>query len=806
MTTTLLPTPSKPGQLPVPPQQSREPPDQRHFVLSLVLMTAVILASLSLNGVIQGWLWLASIALTVGSVFAGMAIARRLHLPDPLIFVTGLLTLMGTLSWQYFPDQSILGVIPGPGTPERLTLLLKDAEDTVISQLAPVPPGMGILLIISATTGLIAVLMDTLAITLKMPATSGIILLAILVPPAIIKTDSVGLPAFIAAAAGYMLLLAAAQWREGSKRSIGTHKTSDGNVTRAVSIGAVALTAAIVLPLTIPGFNSGAFPQGSRLNPWGTATGLNPSVTLGNDLRNPTSFGRITYATNSDEPLYLRSSTLEDFSGQRWEPDQRLDSRRTGIRAIEGNDRTDNPIVTTITTGSFTSPWLLAPYAPTSITNVEGMWTWDPQNLTILAADGGSTAQQSYQVRSSTPKLTRELLAHTGPVPDGEVSPEFLTLPDNIPAAVETTARALTAETANPFYKAMAIQNYLRGEDFTYSLEAPVEGGYDGNSMGVIERFLDVKAGYCVQFAGTMAVMARLVGIPSRVAVGYVPGTPTGNTIRGPHGEELTEFAVDSRDAHAWPELYFRDVGWVKFEPTPGRGMVPDYAQTQPLPPEILAEDNLTPQDSSVSDAQLPSTPESSPAQSDGQTDRSRPGQMWVLMAGTLMLFALIFVTPFLRREARSSRRRRLLTSGTHNPARVAWAETTEIAGDYGYPMFPADTPRTFAERLRSEAVLHGQAAASLSRLQHAYEIEEFAQTTGSPRQAAGALHTWEDVQAVIGALRSSAKPSARLKAQLLPYSLRHPFQSDRSLGDRGPAAGFNEALTGRSIQFRLRG
>ncbi|NMR31214.1 transglutaminase family protein [Crystallibacter degradans] len=777
MTTTPLPAPSGPGQHPA--QQRRAPHDQRRFVLSLVSMAAVILASLSLNGVIQGWLWLPSVALTIGSVFAGMAVVRRLRFPDPLIFVTGLLTLVGTLNWQYFPDQSILGVIPGPEFPERLTFLLKDAEDTVVSQLAPVLPGVGILLIISATTGLMAILVDTLAITLRMPAVSGILLLVILVPPAIIKPDGVGMPAFVAAATGYLLLLAAGQWREKPEKTASTGRTSDGFFTRAVSIGAVALTAALVLPLMIPGFNSGTFPQGSRLNPWGTATGLNPSVTLGNDLRNPAGFGRITYATNADEPLYLRSSTLEDFSGQRWEPDQRLDSRRTGIRAMEGNDRTGSTVVTTITTGSFTSTWLLAPYAPTSITNVEGSWSWDPQNLTILASDGGSTAQQTYQVRSSTPKLTRELLAHIGPVPDGEVSPEFMALPDNIPAAIETTARGLTAETANPFYKAMAIQNYLRGEDFTYSLEAPVEGGYDGNSMGVIERFLDVKAGYCVQFAGTMAVMARLVGIPSRVAVGYAPGTPTGNTIRGPHGEELTEFAVDSRDAHAWPELYFRDVGWVKFEPTPGRGVVPGYAQAQPLPPEVLAEDNLTPQDSSVSAAQPPSTSGSGAADDLAGPDRFRSN--WVLIAGTLLLLlALISVTPLLRREARSSRRRRLLTSGTHNPARIAWAETTEIAGDYGYPTVPSDTPRTFAERLRSKAALEGQAAVSLSRLQHAYEIEEFAQATGSPRQAAGTLHTWEDVQTVISALRSAAKPATRLKAQLLPYSLRHPFGTVR--------------------------
>ena len=102
------------------------------------------------------------------------------------------------------------------------------------------------------------------------------------------------------------------------------------------------------------------------------------------------------------------------------------------------------------------------------------------------------------------------------------------------------------------------------------------------------------------------------------------------------------------------------------------------------------------------------------------------------------------------------------------------WAETTELAGDYGYQRMSSDAPRTFAERLRLEAALDGQAAVSLSKLQYAYEVEEYAPTTpGFTRQTAGALPNWEDVQTVINALRRSAKPSARLKAQLLPHSFR---------------------------------
>src|SRR5690606_36499419 len=67
------------------------------------------------------------------------------------------------------------------------------------------------------------------------------------------------------------------------------------------------------------------------------------------------------------------------------------------------------------------------------------------------------------------------------------------------------------------------------------------------------------RRGDCEQFAASMALMARIIGIPSRVAMGYTPGSEV----------RPGEWVVRSRDAHAWPELYFQGTGWVRFEPTP---------------------------------------------------------------------------------------------------------------------------------------------------------------------------------------------------------------------------------------------
>ena len=72
---------------------------------------------------------------------------------------------------------------------------------------------------------------------------------------------------------------------------------------------------------------------------------------------------------------------------------------------------------------------------------------------------------------------------------------------------------------------------------------------------------MDTKTGYCQHFAGAMAVMLRLLGIPARVAAVFLPGSY--------HGDF---WQVTDHDAHTWVEVWFRGLGWLPFDPTPGRG------------------------------------------------------------------------------------------------------------------------------------------------------------------------------------------------------------------------------------------
>ena len=104
----------------------------------------------------------------------------------------------------------------------------------------------------------------------------------------------------------------------------------------------------------------------------------------------------------------------------------------------------------------------------------------------------------------------------------------------------------------------MALQDWFR-TNFDYSLDSPAGHGDDA-----LVDFLESGVGYCEQFAGAYAAMARSLGIPARVAVGFTPGN------EDPDDPGL--YRVLGRHAHAWPEVYFPGTGWVAFEPTPGRG------------------------------------------------------------------------------------------------------------------------------------------------------------------------------------------------------------------------------------------
>ncbi|MBT2248547.1 transglutaminase domain-containing protein [Arthrobacter sp. BHU FT2] len=772
------------------------------WVMAAAITVAVCGAALSLNGVLRGWGWYWPVATTVVVVAFTLAGLRALRAQPLLVTAGGLLALGAVLTLTFFRGSSILGVIPGPGTAAELDRLIRRASETVLSETAPVAPNVGIVMVICAVLGLAVILVDALAVPLGMPAATGVGLLALLVVPAMIKPQSVGVWGFTVTAAGYLTILACSQWFAPDVRSQAGPVRNPGQLRRAALTGAAALTVTLLVPLAVPGFDQGTFPQGSRVNPWGTGTGLNPMITLGNSLRTPDGSGRITYATSASTPLYLRSVTVDHFDGESWGPDDRTASRLPLGGQIDPGYAVltdEQQQVTAIDTGTFSSPYLPVPYAPESVRGLNGRWTWDPATLSIKGSDATASRRQEYLVTSSVPKLSATLLEQSS-APVRDVPDDFTRIPGNVPEIVRATAGRVAGASATPYGKAMAIQRYLRSAEFTYSLQSPVQGGYDGNGLSVLADFLQQKSGYCIHYASAMAVMARLEGIPSRIAVGYAPGRLTGGTVTVAGQGELSEYEVDARDAHAWPELYFQGLGWVPFEPTPSRGVVPDYASeasTPAAPGAVENNDDLIPDPAPAPTATPSATPAPAPGGGGGGTDTGAQLLPWLLGTGSVLGVLLLAASPRLVRVGLRSRRVRPRDPVEAVPQ--AWNEILDLGEDYGLPRNPHETPRAYAARLRQSLLgepggMDEAAHSAVASVTAAFERHRFGRPSAAPADSAvrddagrsrdaghsrtaggragGVAPFAAGLGALEGSLRANARAARRFRAAWLPPSV----------------------------------
>jgi len=296
-----------------------------------------------------------------------------------------------------------------------------------------------------------------------------------------------------------------------------------------------------------------------------------------------------------------------------------------------------------------------------------------------------------------------------------------------------------------------------------------------------------------------MAVLARDLGIPARVAVGFTAGT----RVAG----KSNQWQVRSGDAHAWPELYFQGAGWVRFEPTPS-GAGGTGQGTATVPAYAGASTGKTGAPGSAGSAPTGSaSPGTTASASPGVNRRSDPGSalgpagavktkhgsgsLYGWVAGILLVLLLLAV-PMLVRLATRRRHwahalpdapppdddgpgkagpgdeRVVLSVGAGGgdaiaTAHAAWAELRADVIDHGLPWRTTESPRAVAHRLAELLELSGGAAAALERIAKA---EERARYAPSPAPA----HTLRtDVRTMREAFAAGVGRGARLRARLAP-------------------------------------
>ncbi len=425
-----------------------------------------------------------------------------------------------------------------------------------------------------------------------------------------------------------------------------------------------------------------------------------------------------------------------------------------------------------------------------------------------------------YEVESLQVEPTARQLAQAPP-PPASIEREYTQVPSSLPAVVRQTARQVTQGSANPYEEAVKLQDWFATTGgFTYDTQVA-----EGSGPDAIARFLHDKRGFCVHFAFSMAAMARTLGIPARVDVGFVPGTLSGDS-----------WSVGLKDAHAWPELYFQGVGWTRFEPTPSRGNQPDYTRDttatgggdDPPAPRLgaTAQPSAGPTASASCQGLARRMGECSPDSSvaaGGPTGGGGPGAGTVATLTLLALLAVLGALPGLwRARVRAVRlgagRGRFAASrpdaggepgaagepeptGEAGPAGApdaggrtlaAWRELVDTAWDYGVPPEDSETPRRACARLVRSAGLTGAGADAVRRVGDAVEQVLYAP---APAAAPGVP---DDVRLVRDVLDRRADLVTRLRVRVAPRSAARVVWrlQDRWSAARSGWRGTTERLT----------
>ncbi|MDJ0378734.1 DUF3488 and transglutaminase-like domain-containing protein [Cryobacterium sp. PH31-L1] len=740
--------------------------------LALSLLVLLLICCAALGPLLRGSAWWWVCAGVAAAVLVGAALWRRLGVPRPIVPVANVAVLVGILTLLFGGGTGLLWLIPTPETVGVFGGLIAAGGDSIAQQSTPAEVTVGILFLLAGGTGLISVIMDLLAVTLRWPAIGAAGGLVPLLAPGFIIDDGADIGALLAAAIAFLLLLRVDVYvrrtQEARRPPTGPRATlahrperqrGPGPVGGALMVGSLAIVGALVLSTVAPAFTAGGL---VTARPGGLlfGSGVSPMINLGQDLRRPKAGPAFHYTSTGTQQPYFTLLTLDEVIGLTWTA--RIDGAdvRNTVDDIQrpfgldANVKTV-PASTSVVIEGVNSHWLPAPARATSIEGLTGRWYWDSRTRAIASVTA-NTLGQEYTVSSLELKPTAEQLRRSSTDYPASVLGN-LQLPVEPPPIIEETARQVTAETTSNYDAAVAIQDYLRSSDFIYDTDAPVEDGYDGGGVDVIGVFLQEKRGYCVHFASAMAAMARTLGIPSRVSLGYLPGVKSQDLEQG-----LGQYNVDSHDLHAWPELYFVGIGWVRFEPTPGRGTVPNYEQAADV-----GTPTTTPGGAAATGAPglSPDRLADDSALERGTTPQSVEASNLLAVLGFSALGLLLLLLPGVsRRILRRSRVRRIRSGGAG--AGLAWIELQHTSLDHGIPTPITDTPRAFAGRLERLGILDPASTEALERVLLALERSRF------DRSPVRADTLAADLTLVLRRLHGGASTGIRLRANYAPTSL----------------------------------
>lgn len=506
--------------------------------------------------VFAGWEFLTPMVVVVVCIHAASFGLRALHAPGYIAIPASVLVLFALIAWKYYPS-TLSGPFPSSQTWQFLSADIRLAREQFPSAVAPVAAVGGFVVAAAAATGVAAMLSDAFAFRAFGRAEAAVPTAVLFIFAAALGVDNNRVVLTAAWLGTALAVIAVLRMTHSANEHAWIGHRSRVLLSMvplaAALAGCAALSGAVVGP-ALPGAGEQGLIDTRDHN--SVTQVLSPLVTIRSQLVNQSDVELFTMS--SPEPHYWRSSGLTEFDGTTW---------GIPVGTAAGPFETPNEATHRVTQNihilGLGGPLLPAAYSPNKVTGGDVYYV--PLTATLVEPDAGLKRGANYQIVSNVLDLTADELRIATSVasPDGATE-----LPGGFPSSVSDLAAQLTAGQATVYDKSLALQTYFR-DNFTYDLTVQ-----RGHSDDALENFLRIKRGYCEQFSATFAAMARSVGVPARVAVGFTYGE------RGDDGL----YHVYGRNAHAWPEVWFDDIGWVSFEPTPGRGEpgTEAYTNTEP--------------------------------------------------------------------------------------------------------------------------------------------------------------------------------------------------------------------------------
>lgn len=673
----------------------------RLVATEVALVAVSLVVTVGFVRLFVGWSWLLALALTTLSTHALGSLCRRLGLGVWLQLAAVAVTTLLLMGWLHAAD-TLRWFLPTTDTLAAFGTALDEALSLYPEARAPTDPIVGFVLAAMIGLAIVATMADIAAFRLGSELQALIPLLTLFLFCALLGSGEHRLSAavaFLATSLVFVLLMRAMGARSATTWLPGDDRRGPSALVRVgSSLTAVAAIGAALVGPSLPGAEDEGLWTWRGGSGTSTRVVVNPFVDIRARLVDQSR--DVVFEVEADEPSYWRMMALDLFENDQF----RLSStfRTTGGRlSLPGTEPGARVLEQRFRLDALASPYLPAAFQPITIDAGRDEVTWDDRSATLLYHDDHPPRGYEYTVESVLPHYDPERLRAAPDSVLPSIRDRFLQLPDDFDPRVGELAESIVADGATAYDRALLLQNFFRSE-FTYSLSVP-----EGHSDAALARFLfDDRAGYCEQFSAAFAAMARHVGLPSRVAVGFT----VGEQQRG----SPTTFVVRGEHAHAWPEVWFSGVGWVPFEPTPGRGdpqaaehtgVEPDQVGGVGSPDDSTTTTTTTPgatTPTTFDPSMLPDFDTGTPGSAGGGPTREptvvptaiRWGATALAIAGgwiALLWAAAAGLTAWRRRRAGNDPARRI---------EVAWRELVSAGASLRVVPRPSETHREYARRL----------------------------------------------------------------------------------------------------------